>query len=1032
MKLKPLLLFKTTLLLLLILNFHLNAQTVTINCTGTSGSYKSGSVTSAGVVTDGNMLVSNGTGTPRGWAVFNIASLGIPSNANITTVSYRINKIAAAGGANTPTCTVYGIAGDESVNSGAGATLYSHLNTGTVLSTAVFGNAAGSNTLTLNAASLTFIQNNLNAVITLGMTVTTSTRVFNISGYNGTAAEQPQLSITYTVPCSGTPPVATATGPTATCPSKSFTLTATGASTNTGISYQWESSPAGANTWTPISGATAVSYTVNAGITAATDYHFVTTCSNGGLTSTSNIAAVAINPPGFCFCASTSTSSSDEFISKITVGTFINTTTRSNYASYVSLGAIDTVQAGTSFSINVAVNSAYDADSVYVYLDGNQDGTITNADIIGRASFDGVGSGVNGNRNVICTVPASAITGLSGLRIKMGDATSTVAATNNPCQASFTFGEVEDYILRIDPLPSCLPPTTLTVSNVTASSANLNFTASSSAPAAGYDYYVSTDATDPVSTTNPTGNGAGSPIAVTSGLNPGTDYNVWVRARCSSSDQSAWTIAATFTTLLLNDDASGAVTVTLGAGCTGNPYSNIGATKGATEPFPSCKGANGFAGVWFKFIAPASGAVRVSCDGTGATIGNTKMALYSALDANDYTSFTIISCDDDNGVLAANKSLFYTAGLTSGQTYYVQVDLTGNGQARGTFCLTIDELAADMLSTTAGDCVGDQASIVSYVTSYQGWISLVDADGKLNANVRQLSGTAATFASSRTIKAGASRTDAAGLAYMNRNFLISGAGATSADVQLFFTDAELTNLGAAIGSLNVSRVPGSTCNVEFAGTATTLVQTTNGSANGANFIQVNTPGFSNFYIMSGTTPLPLKLVSFKGENKGDVNKLTWTTAREKNFSHFELQRSADGINYDKIDIIKGKNVESGSSYVYTDLHPSANKNFYRLLLMDKDGQSFTSDVVEVNTKSATGISFTVHPNPVKDLLQINISGKPEGKATVQILDVIGRIIKTQTIANNYLSVDMSGLHSGTYFVKYIDDRNALVTKVIKD
>jgi hypothetical protein len=930
-----------------------------------------------------------------------------------------------------PTCTVYGITGDESVNSGAGATLYSHLNTGTVLSTTVFGNAAGATTLTLNAASLAFIQSNLNAVITLGLTVTSSTRVFNISGYGGTATEQPQLSITYTVPCSGNPPVASATGPTAICPNKSFTLTTTGASTNTGISYQWESSPAGANTWTPIGGATAVNYTVSAGITTATDYHFVTTCSNGGLTSTSNIVAVTINSPGFCFCNSTSTSSTAEFISKITVGTFINTTLRSNYANYMSLGAIDTVQAGTGFSMNVTVNSAYDADSVYVYLDGNQDGTITNADIIGRASFNGVGSGVTGNRTIICTIPATAMIGLSGLRIKMGDATTTVAATNNPCQTSFTYGEVEDYVLRIDPMPSCLAPTVLSVSNVTATSVNLNFTASLSAPANGYDYYVSTDATEPLATTTPTGNGSASPITVTSGLNPGTAYNVWVRARCSGTDQSAWVAAGSFTTLLLNDDATGAITVAVGAGCTGNSYSNIGATKGATEPFPSCKGANGFAGVWFKFIAPASGAVRVSCDGTGATIGNTKMALYSALDANDYTSFTIISCDDDNGALAANKSLFYTTGLTPSQTYYVLVDITGNGQARGSFCFTVDELSASMLSTTAGDCIDDQASIISYVPSYQGWISLVDIDGKLNANVRQLSGTAATFASSRTIRTATARTDAGGLPYLNRNFQISGTGATSADVQLFFTDAELANLGAGIGTLNVSRVPGATCNADFTGTGTTLTQTANGSMNGVNFIQVNTPGFSNFYIMSGITPLPLGLIHFSGQNNGSINRLVWEMAEEKNLNHFELQRSADATHYTGLNIIDKKNTETGNSYDYTDLHPLDGKNFYRLLLIDNEGKTFVSNVLELIAKPGSDVYVNVFPNPVKDMLQVNISGKTEGKVTIHIIDMVGKIVKSVTMASNDISINMTDLPAGNYIVKYIDNIHTVVTKVSK-
>src|SRR5690606_22617604 len=64
--------------------------------------------------------------------------------------------------------------------------------------------------------------------------------------------------------------------------------------------YQWQSSPQGANTFTNISGATNMSYTTNQ--TVATDYRCVVTCTNSNSTQTSIIVSVGQNPYTQCYC----------------------------------------------------------------------------------------------------------------------------------------------------------------------------------------------------------------------------------------------------------------------------------------------------------------------------------------------------------------------------------------------------------------------------------------------------------------------------------------------------------------------------------------------------------------------------------------------------------------------------------------------------------------------------------------------------------------------------------------------------------
>lgn len=477
----------------------------------------------------------------------------------------------------------------------------------------------------------------------------------------------------------------------------------------------------------------------------------------------------------------------------------------------------------------------------------------------------------------------------------------------------------------------------------------------------------------------------------------------------------------------VNDMPAGAITLGVDANCSAT-YSNVNSVLSTNEPRLSCKGSQtASAQVWFKFVAPASGFVKVSTD-YASTALDTKVGLFSASDPNNLASYNIIACDDDGGV-NGNSSAVYASGLTAGATYYVAV-AHYNGTTTGAFCVDVKNVTSAMLAPTAS-CAAVQ-SIAGFLPGYTGWVSLIDATGMLVANIRQNSGTATDFAGSYTAVAGASRTDATGQPYLNRNYLITGSNAISANLRLYFSDAEVSSLGSPLATLGVSRVAGSTCISDFAGTATAISQASSGSVNGISWVELVTPGFSNFFVMAGAIPLPVKLESFTGKNSGNSNLLNWTTAEEKNFSHFELQRSADGINFDKLGIVAAQGKTTGSKYSYTDDRPFDGKNLYRLYVLDKDGKGSLSDIVELYVKYGSGLSVNVHPNPVKQHLHITVSGKQDGKSHILLTDIVGKTIQYITLNGNTADLDMSNLPAGMYLIKYMDDSHSSITKVTKD
>ena len=99
-------------------------------------------------------------------------------------------------------------------------------------------------------------------------------------------------------------------------------------------------------------------------------------------------------------------------------------------------------------------------------------------------------------------------------------------------------------------LGGCNPPTGLLSSNVTVGTANLSWTAPTSIPSLGYQYYYNTTGVTPGSETNPSGSATGGLTSVgLTFLSPATTYYYWVRSNCSASVKSAWVAGNSFTTL---------------------------------------------------------------------------------------------------------------------------------------------------------------------------------------------------------------------------------------------------------------------------------------------------------------------------------------------------------------------------------------------------------------------------------------------------------------------------------------------------
>jgi hypothetical protein len=173
---------------------------------------------------------------------------------------------------------------------------------------------------------------------------------------------------------------------------------------------------------------------------------------------------------------------------------------------------------------------------------------------------------------------------------------------------------------------------------------------------------------------------------------------------------------------------------------------------------------------------------------------------------------------------------------------------------------------------------------------------------------------------------------------------------------------------------------------------------------------------------------PVTLLNFKGERQGSLNKLDWTTATEANNSGFELQRSADGINFTKLTFVSSKATNGNSTntlnYFFDDVKPLAGNGYYRLTQLDKDGKSTLSKIVLIKGAKVNAVTITsIYPNPVKQTLNMIVGSPADEKISLVITDVTGKVVKEQTTqliaGDNQLKLDVVNLAQGTYMIKAV-------------
>jgi hypothetical protein len=167
------------------------------------------------------------------------------------------------------------------------------------------------------------------------------------------------------------------------------------------------------------------------------------------------------------------------------------------------------------------------------------------------------------------------------------------------------------------------------------------------------------------------------------------------------------------------------------------------------------------------------------------------------------------------------------------------------------------------------------------------------------------------------------------------------------------------------------------------------------------------------------TVLPIMLKYFTAWKRADANRLTWMTTSEKNFSHFDIEKSTDGANFIRIGTKAGKgNSGSETNYMFDDneIRPL---QFYRLKYVDVNGQYMYSNVLRVNRDDVSNTKV-IFSNHITSMLALRIIDMDANDLSIKIIDNSGREIKNQKVkinpGENSFNLNTGSIPSGLYYL----------------
>ncbi len=740
------------------------------------------------------------------------------------------------------------------------------------------------------------------------------------------------------------------------------------------------------------------------GLSSSTTYSFYVKAKDaaGNESGASNTINVTTDDYVATYCESKGNDFSYEWIAKVEIGTYSNSSVGAAYTDFTSENI--TLEAGSAVSVSLTPGFASSTYNEYwkIWIDYDNDKTFADDEL----AFDGGAlskTTVTGTMNIL-----SSATGTTRMRVSM-----KYNAAQTACE-TFSYGEVEDYTVtfgEVVDIEAPTAPTSLSSSSITETTFTLSWNASSdNVGVTGYDVYQNGSLIGSVTGTS----------ANITGLTAETTYAMTVKAKDLAGNISDASSSLNVTTATPPDTEAPTVPTSLvsssitqtsftlawnastdNVGVTGyDVYQNgslIGSVTGTSADITGLTASTTYAmTVKAKDLAgnvsATSSTLNVTTDdqtGGGCTGGITSYP-YSQGFEGSIGDWTQDSNDDIDWTVDASGTPSSSTGPSSADegTYYIYVESSGSGTGYPNKVATINSPCFDLTAE-------DNASFNFAYHMYGSSMGTMELQASTD-------GTSWTTLWTKSGDQGNSWYDAT----------VSLSAYYGASVQLRYVATTANSYRSDFAIDNISVTTGSTPT----GTDLTLTITFDNYPEETSWTLKNNAGST---VASGGT--------YASQADGSTLVIPINDLADDCYDFTISDTYGDGIccsygsgSY-KLEVTGGSVLASGGSFTSSEV-----TNF----CLPASAYSFASTPLFVNENVNGKSTVNIYPNPASTFINVNvINGHRVG--TIRIYNTVGTLVKTLEMNGSEKEVDISELPTGLYIISIEDEKEPLVKQFIK-
>ncbi len=642
------------------------------------------------------------------------------------------------------------------------------------------------------------------------------------------------------------------------------------------------------------------------------------------------------------------------------------------------------------------------------------------------------------------------------------------------------------WTLTFTPPPACPAPSSQMESNITSSSADLDWTENGSATVWDIEWGVSGF----VQGTGTMVTGLTAKPYTLNGLSSGTSYDWYVRADCSGSGngQSTWTGPHSFTTQCSgttsvpysNDFEMDAACWTTQDGngdgsswalsydCTGAGMQGfVASVSSATPPLDEWLFSPSFAlTAGTNYLVQFTTALE-SYPGTARL----EVFLMDAADpatANKVLLFRDESFPSLNYCFSANSTVSAPAGWSA---YYVGFHCYSTASDVG---VIVDDFKIESDPPVSGLQVYDDATSACYVyyipgIAGNGWHHIYHSNNgdpivlSINSHGQVLQTVKLDLKDYTAIQTLTDASTGNAKKLMSRICELTSSVSLAApvSVRLYHVNQELTDMNNSSSGSGVSNFTASDLDItHYYCSGNTSCGVTDNQANGSCTDKIDNTSITTgttangFYLEFTLNPMieffahepsvgplsngtfPIELSFFEAYASGSYNVVAWSTAMEINNVWMIVERSVDGLQgWKEVGRVAGQLYSlEPRDYEIRDKDPLP-VSYYRLRSVDVDGREEVSAVRVVERRDLPQGGVFLWPNPAEEHLRVRFSTLERSVVDLEVVSVSGALLERQTLlleaGKTERELDVRFLPAGMYVLRVRGENgmgNALFVK----